>query len=211
MTHMRIKLVIAAVALLSAVGYLAFAGARKGWVYYVDVDTFLGPEMKSTGEVMGVDYTFGPAVRKALIASGLDVAPGTPFLLSLSNQSKAEAVSLIRDLHEAGCRLYATEGTAGLIEGLGIPVEMVTKRLSEGHPNVVDVIRDGTVKAVINTIEGGRAAVQRDGFHIRRNATEMRIPCFTSIDTARAAIQALAHPDRYEVRPLLEYRDGTRP
>ncbi|MDA1240425.1 MAG: carbamoyl-phosphate synthase large subunit [Chloroflexi bacterium] len=177
----------------------------------VDVDTFLGPEMKSTGEVMGVDYTFGAAVRKALIASGLHVTAGTPFLLSLSNQSKAEAVAMIRDLHEAGCRLYATEGTAALIEGLGIPVEMVTKRLNEGHPNVVDVIRAGTVKAVINTVEGGRAAVQRDGFHIRRNATEMRIPCFTSIDTARAAIQALAHPDAYEVRPLLEYRDGVRP
>jgi len=177
----------------------------------VDVDTFLGPEMKSTGEVMGVDYTFGPAVRKALIASGLDVAAGTPFLLSVSNQSKAEAVPLIRMLHEAGCRLYATEGTAALIQGLGIPVEMVTKRLNEGHPNVVDVIRDGTVKAVINTVEGGRAAAQRDGFHIRRSATEMRIPCFTSIDTVRAAIQALAHPDSYEVRPLIEYRDGIRP
>ena len=177
----------------------------------VDVDTFLGPEMKSTGEVMGVDFTFGPAVRKALIASGLDVAPGTPFLLSVSNQSKAEAVPLIRMLHEAGCRLYATEGTAALIQGLGIPVEMVTKRLNEGHPNVVDVIRDGTVKAVINTVEGGRAAAQRDGFHIRRSATEMRIPCFTSIDTVRAAIQALAHPDSYEVRPLIEYRDGIRP
>ncbi|MGE3856839.1 MAG: carbamoyl-phosphate synthase large subunit [Dehalococcoidia bacterium] len=175
----------------------------------VGVDTFLGPEMKSTGEVMGIDRTFDAAVRKAMIASDLDVRPGTSFLLSLSNQTKAEATPLIRLLHEAGCRLYATEGTAALVRGLGIPVELVTKRLNEGHPNVVDVIRDGTVGAVINTIEGGRAEVQRDGFHIRRNATEVRIPCFTSIDTARAAIEALALPDSYDVRPLVEYRDGT--
>jgi carbamoyl-phosphate synthase large subunit len=175
----------------------------------VDVDTFLGPEMKSTGEVMGVDTMFEPAVRKALIAAGLDVKRGTSFLLSLSNQTKADAVPVVRALHAAGSRLYATEGTAALIEGLGLPVEFVTKRLSEGHPNVVDVIRDGTVSAVINTIEGGREA-RRDGFHIRRTASEMRIPCFTSLDTARAAVQSLTAGGGYDVRTLLEYRDGVR-
>ena len=174
----------------------------------IDVDTFLGPEMKSTGEVMGIDRTFDAALLKAMIASEISLKPATPFLLSLSNQSKAEALPLIRELHAAGCRLYATEGTAALIAGLGIPVEMVTKRLDEGHPNVVDVIRDGTVGAVINTIEGGRAEVRRDGFYIRRAATEQRIPCFTSIDTAAAAIHALSRPAAYDVRPLLEYRDG---
>ncbi len=173
----------------------------------IGVDTFLGPEMKSTGEVMGIDHTFDAAVRKAMIASDLAVRPGTPFLLSLSRQTKDEAAPLIHLLHAAGCPLYATEGTAAQIRALGIAVTEVTKIL-EGHPNVVDVIRDGTVGAVINTIEGGRAEVRRDGFHIRRNATEMRIPCFTSLDTARAAIEALAAPDSYEVRPLVEYRDG---
>ncbi|MSP22806.1 MAG: carbamoyl-phosphate synthase large subunit [Dehalococcoidia bacterium] len=174
----------------------------------VDVDTYLGPEMKSTGEVMGVDLTFAAAVRKALIASDLEVRPGTPFLLSISRQSKAEAIGLIRGLHAAGCPLYATEGTAELVRGLGIPVVEVTKKLSEGHPNVVDVVRDGTVKAVINTLEGGRPSYMRDGFHIRRAAVDMRIPCFTSLDTARAAIDALSAPGEYNVRPLREYRDG---
>ncbi|MEX2032400.1 MAG: carbamoyl-phosphate synthase large subunit, partial [Dehalococcoidia bacterium] len=174
----------------------------------VDVDTFLGPEMKSTGEVMGVDHAFPAAVRKAMIASGLEVTPGTPFLLSVSNQTKAQAAPLIRALHDAGCRLYATEGTATLIQELGVPVELVTKRLDQGHPNVVDVIRDGTVRAVINTIEGGRADVRRDGFHIRRAATEFRIPCFTSLDTAAAAIGALSADGTYNVLPLSEYRDG---
>ena len=173
----------------------------------IGVDTFLGPEMKSTGEVMGIDHTFDAAVRKAMIASDLEVRPGTPILLSLARQTKDEATPLIHLLHAAGCPMFATEGTAAMIRNLGMPVTEVTKLL-EGHPNVVDVIRDGSVGAVINTIEGGRAEVRRDGFHIRRNATEMRIPCFTSIDTARAAIEALAAPDDYSVQPLIEYRDG---
>jgi len=177
----------------------------------VGVDTFLGPEMKSTGEVMGVDRTFEAAVRKALIASDLAVKPGTTFLLSLANRTKAEAMPLIRALHEVGCRFYATEGTAALMRGLGVPAAIVPKRLNEGHPNVVDVIRDGTVGAVINTIEGGRASNLRDGFHIRRAATEMRIPCFTSIDTASAAVQALLSPGAFNVAPLAEYRAGTVP
>jgi len=80
--------------------------------------------------------------------------------------------------------------------------------LNEGYPNVVDVIREKTVRAVINTLEGGRATHMRDGFHIRRAATEVHIPCFTSLDTARAAIQALSAPGAYDVRPLSEYRDG---
>ena len=175
----------------------------------VGVDTFLGPEMKSTGEVMGVDHAFAPALRKALIAASIAVAPGTPFLLSVANLTKAEAVPLIRTLHESQCALYATEGTAALIRGLGIPVVTIPKKLDEGHPNVVDVIRDGTVGTVINTLEGGRLTHMRDGFHIRRAATEMGIPCFTSLDTARAAILALSDEGDYDVRPLAEYRDGT--
>ncbi|MFN8585236.1 MAG: carbamoyl-phosphate synthase large subunit [Dehalococcoidia bacterium] len=174
----------------------------------IGVDTYLGPEMKSTGEVMGVDVRFEPAVLKALIAADLAVQPGTPFLLSLANRTKPEAVPLIEALHRAGCPLFATEGTAALVRGLGIPCEVIPKRLDEGHPNVVDVIRDGTVKAVINTIEGGRASHIRDGFQIRRAATETRIPCFTSIDTAKAAIRALSSPGSYAVRPLADYREG---
>jgi len=176
----------------------------------IGVDTYLGPEMKSTGEVMGVDFTFAAAVRKALLAADLAVRPGTPVLLSLASRTKPEAVPLIEALHAAGCPLYATEGTALHVRSLGIPVELVTKRLNEGHPNVVDVIHDGTVGAVINTIEGGRASHLRDGFHIRRAATETRIPCFTSLDTARAAIQALSAPDSHSVLPLSTYREGVR-
>ena len=113
------------------------------------------------------------------------------MLLSIADQHKAEAVSLIQGLNRAGCRLYATEGTAAMIEAMGLPVTMTTKKLSEGHPNVVDVINDGSVGAVINTISGVSDDVLRDGFYIRRAAVERQMPCFTSLDTARAAVESL--------------------
>ena len=93
-----------------------------------------------------------------------------------------------------------------MIEVAGLPVKMISKKLSEGHPNVVDVINDGMVNSVVNTITGGRAAL-RDGFYIRRAAAEKRIPCFTSLDTARAAVEALVNGSQaYNVQPLPEYR-----
>jgi carbamoyl-phosphate synthase large subunit len=169
------------------------------------VDSYLGPEMKSTGEVMGIDYSFEAALVKALLAAGLMLPQGGRVLLSIADRDKAESLPLIRQLHSHGYELYATEGTAAMIESMGLWVRMVTKKLSEGHPNVVDVIQDGSVGAAINTITGGRAALQ-DGFSIRRAATEKRIPCFTSLDTARVAIEALGTVGQaFNVQPLREY------
>ncbi|MCI0844018.1 MAG: carbamoyl-phosphate synthase large subunit [Chloroflexi bacterium] len=171
----------------------------------VGVDWHLGPEMKSTGEVMGVDRDFQKALTKALLAANLNLRPGTGILLSIADQHKSEAVSLVRDLDRAGCRLYATEGTAAMISAMGLPVSMTTKKLSEGHPNVVDVIEDGSVSAVVNTISGA-PEVMRDGFYIRRAAVEKQIPCFTSMDTARAAAESLhAGPEAYEIATIGEY------
>ncbi len=169
------------------------------------VDTYLGPEMKSTGEVMGIDTEFTPAVAKALMAAGLSVKPGGSVLLSIADRDKAESVQMIRELHAAGCPLYATDGTAAMIAGLGLPVIAIPKRLS-GHPNVVDIIEDGTVQAVVNTVTGDREVLQ-DGFDIRRAATEARVPCFTSLDTARAAVESMSGSGTgYSVKPLPEYR-----
>ena len=170
----------------------------------VGVDTYLGPEMKSTGEVMGVDHDFMPAVAKALLASGLDLQRGSSVLLSIADKDKAEAVSLVRALAEAGCDLYATEGTAAMIRALGFEVRRIAKKLGEGHPNVVDVIEDGAVKAVINTVSGSVATL-RDGFEIRRAAVERRVLCFTSLDTARAAVDSLIRGGSYSVLPVNEY------
>ena len=179
----------------------------------IGVDTYLGPEMKSTGEVMGIDTDFPAALAKALMSADLALKPGGGVLLSIADRHKTQMLPVIHQLHEAGFRLYATEGTAGMIAALGLPVEQVTKRLNEGHPNVVDVINDGSVSCVINTPEGRYTGTLRDGFYIRRAATEKRIPCFTSLDTARAAVDALiagmerGGEDAYHVRPLHEYRE----
>ncbi len=172
------------------------------------VDTYLGPEMKSTGEVMGIDYEFRPAVAKALMAAGLTLPPEGSVLLSIAGRDKAEALPMIKDLARVGYRIYATEGTAATVRALDIPVVSVPKRLNEGHPNVLDIIMDGTVDAVVNTITRDRET-QQDGFKIRRVAVERRIPCFTSLDTARAAVESLANgPGAYNVKPLPAYRDG---
>ncbi len=93
-----------------------------------------------------------------------------------------------------------------MIEAAGFPVKKITKKLSEGHPNVVDVINDGTVDGVVNTITGGQIPL-RDGFYIRRAAAEKRIPCFTSLDTVRAAVEALSNDSQiYTAQPLPDYR-----
>ena len=170
------------------------------------VDTYLGPEMKSTGEVMGIDTEFTPAVAKALMAAGLSIKPGDPVLLSIADRDKSDSVQMIRELHAGGCTMYATGGTAAMISGLGLPAIAIPKRLSAGHPNVVDVIEDGVVRAVINTVTGDREVLQ-DGFAIRRAASEARIPCFTSLDTARAAVESMVGSgSEYSVKPLPAYR-----
>jgi len=169
------------------------------------VDTYLGPEMKSTGEVMGIDYTFDAALAKALLAAGLMLPQKGAILLSIADRDKPEALPIVRSLSSMDYRFYATEGTAAMIEREGLPVRFITKKLSEGHPNVVDVIQDGWVDGVVNTISGERTPL-RDGFYIRRAATEKRIPCFTSLDTFRATVQALVGNNKtFNVKPLGEY------
>jgi len=177
----------------------------------IGVDTHLGPEMKSTGEVMGIDYTFEAALAKALLAADMSLPKQGSILLSLADRTKSEALPMVRDLAAAGYRIYATEGTAEMIRAIGLPVERVPKRIEEGHPNVVDVIRDGLVNAVINTPEGRLTETLRDGFEIRRAAAEKRIPCLTSIDTAAAAVSALVSGDQhFTIQPLRDYLTPTQ-
>ncbi|PKB64375.1 MAG: carbamoyl phosphate synthase large subunit [SAR202 cluster bacterium Io17-Chloro-G2] len=174
----------------------------------IGVDWHLGPEMTSTGEVMGIDRDFTTALAKALMAANIRLKMGMGILLSISDPDKAEALSLVRALDQAGCRLYATEGTAAMISAMGLPVTMATKRLDEAHPNVLDVINEDKVGAVINTLSGD-TSVLRDGFYIRRAAVERQIPCFTALDTARAAVESLLmDKDNYSVLCTGEYLAG---
>jgi carbamoyl-phosphate synthase large subunit len=174
------------------------------------VDTYLGPEMKSTGEVMGLGDTVAEALSKALLAAGSGLpGAGAAILLSIADRDKDEAMPLIRRLAEMGYDLVATEGTAERIRTeLGLPVDTVTKKLNEGHPNVLDVIVARRVSAVVNTVTGDRRPL-RDGFLIRRSASERRMPCFTSLDTLRAALDGSAAERNLSVRTVDEYRTST--
>ena len=171
------------------------------------VDTYLGPEMKSTGEVMGLDKDFKAALAKALLAGGMMLPAKGAILLSIADTDKAEALPIIRNLTSLPYQLYATEGTAAMIRAIGLPVTTVAK-VGQGHPDVVDVIEENRVNAVVNTLTGHRTPL-RDGFQIRRAAAERRIPCFTSLDTARAVVDSLmSGPRNYNVMPLKEYLAG---
>ncbi|MBN1375110.1 MAG: carbamoyl-phosphate synthase large subunit [Dehalococcoidia bacterium] len=169
------------------------------------VDTYLGPEMKSTGEVMGIDHNFEGAMVKALMAAGLNLPLTGHILFSIADKNKKEALPIIKGFHSLGYQLYATEGTAALIENNGMKVIAIQKKLGQGDPNILDLVNSGTITGIVNTITGGRVALQ-DGFQIRRAAVERRIPCFTSLDTARAALKALTRGKGiYNVKPMHEY------
>jgi carbamoyl-phosphate synthase large subunit len=170
------------------------------------VETHLGPEMKSTGEVMGIDRSFEPAFYKALLAAGLALPPKGSILITLADEDKADSVPTIEQLVRMGVKLYATEGTAALIERAGMPVQTVTKRIGRGKPDVIDVILNGTVQGVINS-PGPADKEVLDGLQIRRAAVERGIPCITSMDTARAVVAAMgAASAAYTVQPGPAYR-----
>ena len=172
------------------------------------VDTHLGPEMKSTGEVMGVDVDYEKALSKALIAAGMAVPPKGRALLSIAEQDKGASLALIRELGAAEYELHATSGTADLIRSLGYEVTVWQKREVGGDPDVIDLIRSGGIDMVINTPEQISSHI-RDGFHIRRAAAEQRIPCFTSIDTAHHAVTAMIKGEAdYNVATVSDYMAG---
>ena len=171
----------------------------------LDVDTYLGPEMKSTGEVMGIDRSFAPALWKSLVAAGLAPARSGKILVTVADKDKPEVVPIIEGFHWLGYDLVATSGTAGLIRALGVDVTEVRK-LAEGSQDILKLIRSGECAAVINTPTLGKT-VDRDGFLIRRAAVEARVPCLTSLDTALAVVTALrASAVTANVAPLAEYR-----
>ncbi|ANB60426.1 carbamoyl-phosphate synthase large subunit [Anoxybacteroides amylolyticum] len=151
-----------------------------------NVDISLGPEMKSTGEVIGKDQTFEKALYKGLVASGIHIRPHGAVLLTVADKDKEEAIELARRFYEIGYQLLATNGTAETLRAANIPVTVVNKIHSES-PNILDIIRQGKAQVVINTLTKGKQP-ESDGFRIRREAVENGIPCLTSLDTAKAML-----------------------
>lgn len=153
------------------------------------VDVFLGPEMKSTGEVMGVDFTYTGALYKAFTAAGFNMPRGGVILATLADRDKAEALPLLKKLSERGFKIMATMGTAAYLRVNGVPVTKLNK-INEGPPTILDAIKSGEIKLLINTITRGKEP-ERDGFKIRRAAVEHNIPCLTSLDTVKAFLEVM--------------------
>ncbi|MCY9588571.1 carbamoyl-phosphate synthase large subunit [Paenibacillus chitinolyticus] len=153
------------------------------------VDTTLGPEMKSTGEVMGRDVNFAKALYKGLIGAGMKIPAAGAIIATVADKDKEEAVEIFGGFQRLGYKIIATGGTAQVLEAAGVPVTTVNK-LSEGSPNILDLIRSGEAHFVVNTLTKGKTP-QRDGFRIRREAVENGVVCMTSLDTVRALLHML--------------------
>lgn len=154
-----------------------------------DVDTALGPEMKSTGEVMGSAPTYQKAIYKALKGSGYAMPESGSALITLSDSTKEEALPLVKKLWQMGFRIYATQGSQQFLQEHGINVQRVNK-IKEGSPHIVDLVRKTDIQIVINTMSKGKN-VHSDGFKLRRACAEMGVISLTQIDTAKALIDAL--------------------
>jgi len=153
------------------------------------VDITLGPEMKSTGEVMGKDTTLEKALYKGLLASGMNIPKFGTVLFTVADKDKHEALKLAERFAENGYRLMATSGTAAFLKDAGLPVKIVEKIGTEGK-TLLDVIHGGEVQFIINTLTKGKQP-ERDGFRIRREAVENGVPCLTSLDTADAILRVI--------------------
>ena len=153
------------------------------------VDNSLGPEMKSTGEILGQDTSYGRALYKALIASGLDMPIKGGVLVTVADSDKAEALPLVKQFAELGFALYATAGTAQFLADAGVWAETVAK-ISDGSPNLLDLLHSGKIGLLINTLSKNKR-IEREGAQIRRASVERGIPCLTSLDTAAALLLAL--------------------
>ncbi|BBK44491.1 carbamoyl-phosphate synthase (glutamine-hydrolyzing) [Allostella vacuolata] len=172
------------------------------------VDTLLGPEMKSTGEVMGIDMDFGRAFAKSQLGSGTNLPLSGTVFVSVRDRDKPAVVEPVRRLAALGFRVIATRGTAELLASHGIAVDVVNKVL-EGRPHIVDAMLSGEVQLVFNTTEGAQAI--SDSFSLRRTAVTTGVPYYTTMAGARAAVEAIGalEAGALEVLPLQTYLQGS--
>jgi carbamoyl-phosphate synthase large subunit len=168
------------------------------------VDSILGPEMKSTGEVMGIDEDFGRAFGKSQISCGNKIPLSGKIFISLKDKDKPASVSIVKKLLELGLSVIATRGTAQYLKEHGIDVEVINK-VAEGRPHIVDLIKNKEIHFVINTVSGTQA--QKDSFSIRQSALQYKVPFTTTISGASAAVEAIEilKKKKVNIKSIQEY------
>jgi carbamoyl-phosphate synthase large subunit len=174
------------------------------WARFPGVDPVLSPEMKSTGEVMGIDRDFATAFAKAQLGGGIVLPAGGTVFVSVKPGDKAHVLPAVRELIALGFKVIATRGTADYLAGEGLAVEMVNK-VAEGRPHIVDRIKDGEVDLIFNTTEGWQSL--KDSHSIRSSALASKVPYFTTAAASVAAAQAIRalRERKLEVRALQSY------
>jgi len=183
--------------------YFAVKEAVFPFIKFPGVDTILGPEMKSTGEVMGVGQTFAEAFVKSQLAAGVRLPKGGKAFLSVRNEDKARLIEIGRALVDLGFTLVATRGTAGALQKAGLDVQTVNK-VQEGRPHIVDMLKNREVSLIVNTVEEDRRSIQ-DSWSIRNTALQNRITYYTTLAGARAACLGMAHLEEmraYDIQSL---------
>jgi carbamoyl-phosphate synthase large subunit len=192
--------------------YFSVKEAVFPFIKFPGVDTILGPEMKSTGEVMGVGDTFGEAFIKSQLAAGVRLPTSGNVFISVKNADKPRATEVAKRLAKLGFGLIATRGTAAALAEAGLPVRTINK-VAEGRPNIVDLLKNDEIAMVINTVEEKRTAIQ-DSYHIRRASLTDQVPTFTTIAGARAVaigLDNLASLAPYSLQSLHERLPSARP
>jgi carbamoyl-phosphate synthase large subunit len=189
------------------IGHIAVKEAVFPFDRFPGVDTILGPEMKSTGEVMGIDEDFGRAFGKSQASCGNRIPLSGKVFISLKDKDKPPSVSIVKKLLELGFSVIATRGTAAYLKDHGLEVEVVNK-VTEGRPHIVDFIKNKEIDFVINTVSGAQA--QRDSFSIRRSALQYGVPFTTTISGAIAAVNAIEmlKKKQINIRSIQEYHIG---
>jgi len=184
--------------------HIAVKEAVLPFARFPGVDTVLGPEMRSTGEVMGLDANFGRAFAKSQIGAGQKLPQSGTVFISVRDADKDFVLAPARALKAMGFEILATRGTAKFLQGEGLEVRVVNKVL-EGRPHVVDAIKNGEVQLVFNTTEGSQAL--SDSLSIRRTALQMKVPYYTTVAGAAAATEAIAalRQGALDVAPLQSY------
>ncbi len=188
--------------------HVAVKEAVFPFVKFPGVDVILGPEMRSTGEVMGLDREFRVAYLKSQLAAGSPLPRAGKVFLSVRNRDKRAVVPIARSLYDVGFQLVATGGTAKVLERHGMRVILINKVAEGWRPNIVDLMKQGEIGLVINTPEDGRA--RRDSYLIRRTAVMQNIPYYTTIEGAQAALEAIEaqRTGTLEVKPLQAYHQA---